>query len=63
MFQLNTDIKITKELLLSKYNQEQYFEFYLGIPVKKGLFCSPSIIRNDRTPTCSFYKDKIGNLK
>lgn len=63
MFQLNIAPKITKELLLSKYSAEQFFEFYLGVTVKKGLFCSPSVIRNDKTPTCAFYKDKKGNLK
>ena len=63
MFQLNIAPKITKELLLSKYSAEQFFEFYLGVTVKKGLFCSPSVIRNDKTPTCAFYKDQKGNLK
>ena len=63
MFLLNIAPKITKELLLSKYSAEQFFEFYLGITVKKGLLCSPSVIRNDKTPTCAFYKDQKGNLK
>ena len=63
MYSLNTSPKITKELLLSKYSQETFFEHYLGIPVKKGLFCSPSIIRTDRKPTCSFYKNSRGVLK
>jgi hypothetical protein len=34
--------------------------FYLGIPIKKGLFCSP--LRKDNTPTCSFYRNKQGDL-
>lgn len=63
MYALDQAPKITKELLLSKYSQETFFEHYLGVPVKKGLFCSPSIIRIDHTPTCSFYKDKRGNLQ
>lgn len=63
MFNLNDSLKITKEILLSKNSQETYFEHYLGIPVKKGIFCSPSIIRNDRKPTCSFYKNSKGVLK
>ena len=63
MFELEVTPRITKELILSKYSQETLFEHYLGVPVKKGLFCSPSIIRVDKTPTCSFYKDKNGNLK
>lgn len=46
--------KITKEFLLSKYTQETYMQYYLGVPVKKGLFCSP--LRRDKRPTCSFYK-------
>lgn len=64
MYNLEVTQKITKELLLSKgYTQETYFEHYLGIPVKKGLFRSPSIIRVDNKPTCAFYKDKNGILK
>lgn len=35
-------------------------EHYLGVPVKKGLFCSP--LRNDSNPTCSFYRNKSGDL-
>lgn len=63
MYDLSTSLKITKELLLSKNSQETYFEHYLGITVKKGLFRSPPIIRNDKTPTCAFYKNKSGVLK
>lgn len=63
MFHLDTSPRITKELLLSKNTQETYFEHYLGVPVKKGLFCSPSIIRVDKQPTCAFYKNKSGILK
>lgn len=58
MYELEIPTKITKEFLLAKFSQEQYMEFYLGIPVKKGLFISPSIIRSDKKPTCSFYKNK-----
>ena len=35
-------------------------EFYLGVPVKKGLFKSP--LRQDRTETCSYYRNKSGTL-
>ena len=63
MYKLDIAPKITKELLLSKNTQETYFEHYLGVPVKKGLFKSPTIIRADANPTCSFYKDSKGNLK
>lgn len=59
MFELETNI--TKEFILSKVSQEQIFEHY-GISVKKGLFCSPSIIRVDKQPTCSFYKNNKGDL-
>lgn len=54
--------RITKELLLSKNSQETYFEHYLGVQVKKGLFTSPSIIRKDKNPTCAFYKNSKSNL-
>ncbi|MGV8961923.1 MAG: toprim domain-containing protein [Candidatus Saccharimonadaceae bacterium] len=63
MYSLEVATRITKELLLSKHTQETYFEHYLGIPVKKGLFCSPPIIRVDKKPTCAFYKDGKGILK
>lgn len=52
--------KITKSYLLSKYSEETYMEYYLGLKVTKGLFCSP--LRKDNTPTCSFYKNKSGEL-
>ena len=35
--------KITKSYLLSQYSEETYMEYYLGIKVAKGLFCSPEI--------------------
>ena len=54
--------QITKKFLLDRKPAEAYFEFYLGVPVKKGLFCSPSIIRVDHKPTCSFYKNSKGTL-
>ena len=34
--------------------------YYLGIPVKKGLFKSP--LRNDHHTTCSFFRGRSGNL-
>ena len=52
--------KITKELILSKFSEEQLMEYYLHIPVKKGLFRSP--LRRDKQPTCSFYRNKSGTL-
>lgn len=47
--------KLTKELILSKYSEEQLMEHYLGVPIKKGLFRSP--LRNDMRPTCSIYRN------
>ena len=41
MFDYTFEPKITKEFLLSKNNEETYMTYYLGIPVKKGLFKSP----------------------
>lgn len=52
--------QITKKFLLDKHSQETYMEYYLGIPIKKGLFCSP--LREDNSPTCSFYVNKQGDL-
>ena len=52
--------KITKSYLLSHYSEETFMEYYLGVKVKKGLFCSP--LRRDNNPTCSFYRNKSGEL-
>lgn len=51
---------ITKDYLLSKNSQETYLSYYLGFPVKKGLFRSP--LRNDKKPTCAFYCNKNGDI-
>lgn len=53
-------INITKELILSRVSEEQLMEHYLGVPVTKGLFKSP--LRQDRHPTCAFYRNKRGDL-
>lgn len=63
MYSLEVPTRITKEILLKDHSQEDFFEHYLGVPVKKGLFCSPSIIRKDSKPTCAFYKGANGVLK
>lgn len=60
MFNYIFEPKITKEFLLSKNNEETYMTYYLGIPVKKGLFKSP--LRSDNHVTCSFFRGKSGNL-
>lgn len=52
--------EITKNYLLSKFSEETFMEFYLGIPVTKKLCKSP--LRKDNTPTCSFYRNKSGEL-
>ncbi len=52
--------KITKELILSKFSEEQIMEYYLKIRVKKGLFRSP--IREDKCPTCSYFRNNKGTL-
>lgn len=56
----NIEPQITKKLLLEKHSQETYMEYYLGIPVKPGL--TKSVLRKDHTPTCSFYRNKSGDL-
>ena len=60
--QLNFEFtpKIDKEFLLSKYSEETYMEYYLNIPVKKGLVRNP--LRNDNNPTASFYRNSVGEL-
>lgn len=60
MFDFKVDHKITREFLLSKNNEETYMSYYLGLPVKKGLYRNP--LRNDNHVTCSFYRGKSGNL-
>lgn len=52
--------KITKELILSRFSEEQLMEYYLRIPIKKGLFRSP--LRKDKRPTCSLYRNNLGTL-
>lgn len=53
-------IKIDKKLILSKFTEEQIMEYYLRIPVKKGLFKSP--LRVDNHVTCTFFRNKSGTL-
>lgn len=58
MFEFET--KITREYLLERNSEETYMAYYLGIPVKKGLFISP--LRDDKHKTCSYFRGKSGNL-
>ena len=60
MFNYTIEPKITKEFLLSKNSEETYMSYYLGVPVKKGLFRSP--LRDDQHSTCSFFRGQSGNL-
>lgn len=52
--------KLTKDLILSRFSEEQLMEYYLHIPIKRGLFRSP--LRKDKQPTCSFYRNASGTL-
>ena len=53
-------LQVTKEMITNRIPQEQLMEHYLGIPVRKGLFKSP--LRNDNHETCSFRKNKNGDI-
>ena len=57
---LSFEPKLSKELILSRFSEEQLMEYYLSIPVKKGLFRSP--LREDKRPTCSFFRNNKGTL-
>lgn len=60
-FSLNREIKLTKDLILSKVTEEQIFYFYLGSDIKnRKLFRSK--LRSDKNPTCSMYRNKSGTL-
>ena len=52
--------EITKNYLLSKFSEETFMEYYLGITVAKKLYRNP--LRQDDKPTCSFYRNKSGEL-
>lgn len=54
-----TEINLTKELLLSKIREEEIWSHY-GVPITKGLFCSK--LRQDKSPTCSLWRNKSGRL-
>lgn len=62
MFEIPSTVVLSEEFILGKISQESIFQHYLGIPIKKGLFVSPSCLRSDSKPTCSFYVDKRGRL-
>lgn len=52
--------KLSKELILQRLSEESIMEHYLGIHVGKGLVCSP--FRNDKHPTCGFFRNSVGDL-
>lgn len=52
--------KLSKDFILSCVSEEEIMSKYLGIPIKKKLFRSP--LRNDKRPTCSFFRNKQGSL-
>lgn len=51
---------LTKQLILQHFSEEQIMEFYLKVPIQKGLFRSP--LRKDKNPTCSFFRSNTGTL-
>lgn len=56
---MKQDFLISKDILLSKKTEEEYFSMYLGInPKLNKLYKSP--LRSDKKPTCSFYRGKSG---
>lgn len=60
-FSLVEKPKLNKDLILSKLTEEQIFSFYIGNDVRtKKLFRSK--LRNDKNPTCSMYRNKLGTL-
>lgn len=60
-FSLEKPQPLNKDLILSRFTEEQIFSFYIGSEVKnKKLFRSK--LRNDKNPTCSFYRNKSGTL-
>lgn len=53
--------QISKELILSKFSEEQIFAFYIGSEIfSKKLFRSK--LRQDKNPTCSMYRNKSNVL-
>lgn len=58
--ELTFPVILSKELIYNKIREEEILEYYLGIPVKKGLFKSP--LRNDNSPTCAFYRARNGRI-
>lgn len=53
-------IPLTKSYLLTKYSEEQYMSYYIQHPINNKIFKSP--LRNDKNPTCGFYRNIRGEL-
>ena len=51
--------EITRDYVLSRVSEEEIFERY-GVRVESGMFRSP--LRQDRHPTCRFYRNRTGKL-
>jgi hypothetical protein len=60
MLNFSFEPKLSKELILSRFSEEQIMGYYLKVPIKKGLFRSP--LRKDKNPTCSLYRNNSGTL-
>lgn len=54
-----TEVNLTKDFILSKVKEEEIWSHY-GVPITKGLFCSP--LRKDKNPTVSIYRNRSGRL-
>jgi hypothetical protein len=59
MYELKPSITLTPNFILSKVSEEEIFERYL-CPVTNRKVCNP--LREDRTPTCSFFRGRNGML-
>lgn len=53
------EVNLSKDFILSKVREEEIWSHY-GVPINKGLFCSP--LRRDKNPTASIYRNKQGRL-
>lgn len=62
MFNFESHLKITKDLILKHVSEEDIFERYLGIrPDYSQQFRNP--LRRDNNPGCGFYINKHGRIK
>lgn len=60
-FDFTVENKLSSEYILSRVSEESIMHFYLGVDLnKRSLFRSP--LRNDKNPTCSFFRNSKGKL-